>query len=156
MNKEQIIDTVRKQLTAVLAENPAHFLADIRIKPTNNIKVFLDGDGGVGIDDLVKYNKKLYKVLEEMELFPDGDYSLEVSSAGLDEPLKLERQYIKNIGRLVDITLLDDTLVSGDLLKFENDVVSVQQTIGKGKKAEIKVVEIPLSEIKTTKVGIKF
>ena len=156
MNKEQIIETVHEQLSALLADNPAHFLVDVRIKPTNNIKIFIDGDSGVGIDDLVKYNRKLYKVLEEMALFPEGDYSLEVSSAGLDEPLKLERQYIKNIGRLVDITLLDGSILSGDLMKFENEVITIQYTEGKGKKAELKTVEVPLSDIKTTKIGIKF
>ena len=156
MNKEQIIETVHEQLAALLADNTAHFLVDVRIKPTNNIKIFIDGDNGVSIDDLVKYNRKLYKVLEEMALFPEGDYSLEVSSAGLDEPLKLERQYIKNIGRLVDITLLDGSVLSGDLMKYENEVITMQYTEGKGKKAAVKTVEIPLADIKTTKIGIKF
>ena len=47
----------------------------------------------MSIDRLIRYNRKLYRVVEESSLFPGGDFSLEVSFPGLDEPLKLLRQY---------------------------------------------------------------
>ncbi|MCH5690170.1 hypothetical protein LWM68_41640 [Niabella sp. W65] len=92
---EAVIQRVENEIQDILAANPEHFLVEVKIKPTNNIKVFIDGDHGVGIDDLVKYNRALYKELEEAAIFPEGDFSLEVSSAGLGEPLKMHRQYIK-------------------------------------------------------------
>ena len=131
-------------------------MVDIRIKPTNNIKVFLDGDQGVGIDDLVKYNRMLYKQLEEDALFPDGDFSLEVSSAGLDEPLKLHRQYIKNIGREVQVTLHDGTVTEGKLVSADENNIVVEETKGKGKKAETLQHSFLFGDIKTTKILIKF
>ena len=79
----------------ILREEPVYFLVDLRIKPINNIKVFLDGDSGITIEKCVQVNRKLYRMLEEAAFFPAGDFSLEVSSAGLDEPLKSLRQYKK-------------------------------------------------------------
>ena len=156
MNKDAIIHTVQQKIETLLSEQEGHFLVDIRIKPTNNIKVFLDGDTGVGIDNLVKYNKALYKLLEEDGMFPDGDFSLEVSSAGLDEPLKMHRQYVKNTGRNVQVTLLDSTVTEGKLISVDDDSIAVEETKGKGKKAETIVHTIPFSNIKTTIVQIKF
>ena len=75
-------------------------MVEVRIKPTNNIKVYIDGDQGVSIEKLVNYNRKLYKKIEEDGMYPNGDFSLEVSSPGLDEPLKMHRQYQKNIAGL--------------------------------------------------------
>src|SRR4030088_3520730 len=105
MDKETQIESIRKMIGEILVEEPVYFLVDLRIKPTNNVKVFLDGDEGITIEKCVQVNRKLYKKLEESALFPGGDFSLEVSSAGLDEPLKSLRQYKKNIGRKVEIQL---------------------------------------------------
>lgn len=156
MSKEAIIHTVQQKLESILASQNDHFLVDIRIKPTNNIKVFLDGDKGVGIDDLVKYNRTLYKQLEEEGMFPDGDFSLEVSSAGLDEPLKLYRQYVKNLGRDVHVTLQDGSVREGKLLSASESEIVVEETKGKGKKAEAIQHTIQFNDIKTTKILIKF
>jgi Uncharacterized protein conserved in bacteria len=70
-------------------------LVQVKIKPTNNIKVFLDGDNGITIEDCIKVNRKLYAEIEELAMYPDGDFSLEVSSPGVGEPLLLQRQYVK-------------------------------------------------------------
>ena len=156
MAKEAIIHTVQQATEKILSDNPAHFLVDIKIKPTNNIKVFIDGDAGVGIDELVKYNRSLYKILEEKSLFPDGDFSLEVSSPGLGEPLKLHRQYIKNTGRDVEITLADNQKIEGKILSVTDEEIIVEETKGKGKKIEIKQHTVPFSGIKATYVCIKF
>src|SRR3954466_2645401 len=107
MDKETLIRTIEQKINDLLAAHPLHFLVEIRIKPTNNVKVFIDGDEGIILSELIDYNRKLYKILEESAMFPDGDFSLEVSSPGLDEPLKLFRQYKKNIGRFIEITLND-------------------------------------------------
>lgn len=156
MSKEAIITTVQSRIEAILSSQAEHFLVEIKIKPTNNIKVFLDGDKGVGIDDLVKYNRTLYKAVEEDGLFPDGDFSLEVSSAGLDQPLKMHRQYIKNIGRDLQVTLNDGSLKEGKLLSVTDDEIKLEETKGKGKKAEILEHAISLSDIKTAFVQIRF
>ena len=112
MQVEDHIRIIEGKVNSLLSNHPTHFLVEVRIKPTNNIKVFIDADEGVILSDLIEYNRKLYKQLEESELFPNGDFSLEVSSPGLDEPLKLFRQYKKNIGRFVEITLKDSVKVT--------------------------------------------
>ena len=69
----------------ILADEPDYFLVEARVKPTNNIKLFLDGDHGITIEKCVQINRALYKKMEGENFFPDGDFSLEVSSPGLDE-----------------------------------------------------------------------
>jgi ribosome maturation factor RimP len=89
-------------------------------------------------------------------MYPDGNFSLEVSSPGLDEPLKKRRQYKKNIGRFVDITLLDGTKKEGKLLEVTEDSVLIEWEEGKGKKKTTKQESILFDQIKTTKIQIKF
>ena len=100
MNVEPKIQALEQKVQALISNEPGFFLVEIKIGPANNIKVFMDGDSGINIDKLVQYNRRLYKQIEEENMFPGGDFSLEVSSPGLDEPLKLRRQYLKNIGRI--------------------------------------------------------
>jgi len=156
MQKETQITAIEQKVNSLLANHPSHFLVEVRIKPTNNVKVFIDADEGVILSDLIDYNRKLYKQLEESSLFPDGDFSLEVSSPGLDEPLKLFRQYKKNIGRFVDITLNDSTKREGKLIEATEDGVVIETETGKGKKKEIKQESILFDQIKNTKIQIKF
>src|ERR1700744_1086359 len=111
------IKVVESFIQALLESEQGYFLVDIRIKPTNNVKVFLDGDQGISIEKCVQFNRALYKKLEGSGLFPGDDFSLEVSSPGLDEPLKLLRQYKKNVGRQVEITLQDGSRKKGRLLE---------------------------------------
>lgn len=143
-------------MAALLEGHPSHFLVEIRIKPTNNIKVFIDADEGIMLSTLIDYNRKLYKDLEESGMFPEGDFSLEVSSPGLDEPLKKERQYRKNVGRYVHITKNDGTVLEGKLLEATEDGVLVETETGKGRKKEIKQETVLFTDIKTTKIQVKF
>ena len=147
----------------ILEEEPVYFLVDLRIKPTNNIKVFLDGDSGITIEKCVQVNRKLYKKLEEAALFPEGDFSLEVSSAGLDEPLKLFRQYKKNIGRQVEVQLQDGTQKEGQLMEVSEEGIVLEETTGKlsngklpPKKKEISSHTYLFNNIKSTKIQIVF
>ena len=150
---ESIIQLV-KEKTEGLIEGSALFLVDIKIKPTNNIKVFLDGDTGITIDAVSKVNRALYTQLEESGLFPEGDFSLEVSSPGVDEPLKFFRQYRKNIGRKVEVTLNDDQVHTGVLKAAEEEEITLEEL--SGKKKEKKEIVIPFNNIKKTVVQISF
>jgi ribosome maturation factor RimP len=129
---------------------------EVRIKPTNNVKVFLDGDQGISIEKCVKFNRALYKQLEEMALFPGGDFSLEVSSPGLDEPLKSLRQYRKNVGRQVELVLQDGGKVEGKLIEVSEDGIIVEETRGKNKKKEVISHTFLFDNIKTTKIQVVF
>ena len=156
MQTEEQIRMIEEKVNALLANHPSHFLVEIKIKPTNNVKVFIDGDEGVILSDLMMYNRKLHKQLEESNLFGDGDFSLEVSSPGLDEPLKLFRQYKKNTGRFVDITLNEGSKKEGKLIEVTNDGVMIETEKGKGKNKEVKKESILFDQIKNTKIQIKF
>jgi ribosome maturation factor RimP len=156
MQTEEQIKAIEQMVNGLLEGHPSHFLVDIRIKPTNNIKLFIDGDEGIALSDLIGYNRKLYKQLEDSNMYPDGNFSLEVSSPGLDEPLKLFRQYRKNAGRYVEIDLLDGNKKEGRLLETTEDGVVIETETGKGKKKEIKQETILFDQIKKTKIQIKF
>lgn len=156
MQTETIIGAIEQKLNGLLEGHPSHFLVEVRIKPTNNIKVFIDADEGIMLSTLIDYNRKLYKLIEESGLFPADDFSLEVSSPGLDEPLKKQRQYQKNVGRYVHITKQDGAVLEGKLLEATEDGILVETETGKGKKKEIKQETVIFSDIKTTKIQVKF
>ena len=76
MQTETQIQALTQKTEALLQGHPTHFLVEIRIKPTNNIKVFIDSDEGIPLSELIQYNRKLYKDIEESALYPDGNFSL--------------------------------------------------------------------------------
>jgi ribosome maturation factor RimP len=154
MSREENLEIIRKILEPLLVEDI--FLVDIKIKPTNNIKIYLDADGGLPIERCTKINRRLYKVIEETELFPDGNFSLEVSSPGITEPLKLHRQYLKNIGRELEVIKNDESKVLGKLINVDDEFITLEYTEGKNKKAVVHQQQVPLSEIKSAFVQIKF
>lgn len=156
MISEPQIQAIKDKVEALIGTEPELFLVEIRVKPTNNIKVFIDGDRGVSIDKLVQYNRRLYKQIEEEGMFPGGDFSLELSSPGLDEPLKLHRQYVKNIGRQVEIIKNDGIKLEGKLLSVTENEITIEEQRGKAKKMEIIQHTIPFENIKTTRIQIKF
>jgi ribosome maturation factor RimP len=150
------LEQIQKWVDELLVEEPEYFCVNLKIKPTNNIKLFLDGDNGITIEKCVKINRKLYKLIEETELYPEGDFSLEVSSPGIDEPLKLNRQFTKNIGRSLEVLLNDETKKEGKLITATDTDIIIETTEGKGKKAITQQVLIPMEQIKSAVVQIKF
>lgn len=158
MEKEVLLDKIDHWVGEMLTEEPEYFLVNAKIKPTNNIKVYLDGDKGINIDKCIRFNRMLRAKIEEAGIFPEGDFSLEVSSPGIDEPLKSIRQYKKNIGRKVEITFNDTEKKQkeGKLIEVNEETVVIEEKSGKGKNAKTENVSIPLHEIKKTVVQIQF
>ena len=140
----------------ILAEGSDCFLVDVRLKPGNKIQVFLDADAGVSLGTCTQINRKLYPKIEEAGMFEPGNFELEVSSPGLDEPLKLPRQYQKNIGRAVEVVMKDGIKISGKLISANESSISVEEIKGKGKKQEIVLHTLLTEQIKTTKIQIVF
>lgn len=143
-------------LTEPLLEGTDMFIVNIKIKPTNNIKLYLDADSGLNIAKSASINRKLYALLEEAELFPDGDFSLEVSSPGVDEPLLSVRQYKKNVGRTVLVTYNNEETPEtlGVLKEVTDEALMLEVKVGK--KKEIQMAEVPFADIKKIVVQIIF
>ena len=150
------VQAVEKMVEGMLADDPQYFLVEVKIRPTNNVKVYLDGDKGISIEKCIAYNRQLYKGLESSGLFPADDFSLEVSSPGLDEPLKLLRQYHKNVGRKVEVLLKDGIRTDGVLKEVTDTGIVVEETRGKNKKKEVLEHNFSFDTIKSTKIQIVF
>lgn len=163
-----ITDTKQKAIedfvNAQLNGSEDVFLVEVKVIPGNNIKVFLDADNGITIEKCIKINRALYNQIEESELFPNGDFSLEVSSPGIEEPLKLHRQYKKNIGRTVEITMNDGTIKEGKLTTVNNDEIVIEEKNIQKKKAppdsyrdnRDKTTNILFNQVKHAKVLVTF
>lgn len=156
MTDTERIQQIESLLQTLIAEKKEVFIVSVRIKPTNNIKIFLDADNGLNIDTSAKINRSLYRIIEEKGWYPDGNFSLEVSSPGLDEPLKLLRQYHKNIGRAVEVMLEDNAKVEGKLLQASEEAVEIEIKEGKNKKAVTLIKTIPFKEVKQVKILVSF
>lgn len=156
MSDQTLISQLENMVVDIISNQSDSFLVDLRIKPTNNIKIFIDADNGFSIEKCIKVNRALYKQIEELGIFPEGDFSLEVSSPGTDEPLKNIRQYKKNIGRKVEVIQLDEVAALGILKEVLETEIVIETSTGKGKKLEIKLINIPLNHIKTITVQVVF
>ena len=153
---ETLIQHIEQLVDSMLSAEPEYFRVNVSIKPTNNVKVFIDGDNGISIEKCVQFNRRLYKMIEDKGIYPPGEFSLEVSSPGVDEPLKLHRQYTKNIGRFIELIFNDATKKEGKLVQVAESDIIIEQTSGKGKKTFAQQLVIPFNNIKTTTVQIKF
>lgn len=156
MNVVIPLKNIEDFVTSVTSQSGTVFPVEVIISPSNDIKVFLDADDGITIEKCTAVNKALYKFIEETALFPDGNFSLEVSSPGVDQPLKLNRQYKKNIGRKVEVLLEDDTRNEGILLVVNDNEIIVEERTGKGNKITTNPVTILFNQIKQTTVLITF
>jgi ribosome maturation factor RimP len=156
MNIESQIQAIEQKVEALISPDPQTFLVEVRIRPGNNVKVYVDADNGMSIDKLAQYNRSLYRQIEESGFFPNGDFSLEISSPGLDEPLKLHRQYLKNIGREVEVVLKTGIKLEGKLASATEDEIVLEEERRNKKIKEVIPHTIPYNDIKTTKIQIKF
>ena len=157
-----MVETTEKVygLLEPLLEGTDIFIVSIKVKPINNIKVYLDADAGFSIEKCSALNRKLYGLIEVAQLFPDGDYSLEVSSPGVDEPLLQLRQYKKNIGRKVTITDMEGKEKTGIMKEVTEEYIKLEikkpELKGVKQKDESIITDIPFADIKKTVVQIIF
>ena len=150
------LEKIEEFVNQFIAKTPDLFLIEVKIAPGNKITVLLDGDKGITIENCTAVNKALYKFIEETGLFGDNNFSLEVSSFGVDKPLKLFRQYKKNIGRTVEVILNDGTRIEGTLTDANEENITIEEKIGKGNKMTTKKTTILFNQIKHTTVLITF
>ena len=136
-----------------------YFFADIKTSSNNNkIQVFIDSDSFVTIEECAKISRYLEAYIEDEKLAPEK-YILEVSSAGMDNPFKVARQYQKHLNRSVIVAMKDGKKYEGLLHKFDGEILILEQhKKPKNKKAKMIVQQItlPLEKIKTTKRKITF
>lgn len=144
-------DAIQREVESVL-EGTDKFVVEIKVKAGNRITVLLDSDTDISIDDCIAVTRHIESVYDR----ETEDYELTVSSAGIDQPIKMLRQYTKNIGREVEVTFTDGTVFSGKLVTADKDKISVYRKT-KVKKVETEETkEILLTEIKHTKEVISF
>jgi len=147
--KEQIENIIKPKI-----EEDGLFLVEVTIKSSNRISVFIDGDKGVTIEQCIDLSRFIEQSLNRDE----EDFELDVSSAGLDLPLKIQRQYIKNIGQLVDVVLTNGQKLTGKLVNAHDSGIEIEvekrvQVEGKKRKQLVTEIEAyKYADIKTTKI----
>jgi len=152
----EIVEEIRKIITTKLTD-PSQFIVDVIVtghKGPKKVLIVVDSDKGVTIDDCANLSRSLSKTFDDSALF-EGIYLLEVSTPGLDQPLKLRRQYYKNIGRRLRV-VLPQSVVEGRLIEVTDEKIRIEQETGSGKQKEIKTVDLSFSEIEKTFVLISF
>ncbi|HKZ38089.1 MAG TPA: hypothetical protein VJ184_10580 [Chryseolinea sp.] len=152
----EIVEEIKRVIATKLAD-PSQFIVDVLIlghKGPKKVLIIIDGDKGITIEDCAALSRELSKWFDESQLL-DESYMLEVSTPGLDQPLKLKRQYVKNIGRRLKVVLPETTL-EGKLVEVTEESIKIEQEIGLGKQKEIKPTNISFSEIEKTFVLISF
>ncbi len=148
---------VSQLLEEGLKEKPSVFLIDLTITSANKIIVTLDGDNGVSLQDCIDISRAIEHSLDREE----QDFSLEVASVGIGSPLKLTRQYHKNIGRTLIVKLANET-IEAELVEVDENFITLTwkarepKKLGKGKETVQKKQSIPYTDIKEAIVTVIF
>lgn len=144
-------------LDAALAERPDLFLIDLNITSGNHIKVVIDGDNGVLVEDCMFISRAIEHSLDREE----EDFSLEVMSAGAASPLVHKRQYKKHVQRTLKVKTESEN-IEGVLTEADSQAIKLEwkvrepKPVGKGKVTVKKEALIPYEDIVEAKVMIKF
>jgi ribosome maturation factor RimP len=150
-------DKVNDLLTEVLRDKPSVFLIDLTITDSFKIIVTLDGDTGVALQDCIDVSRAIENNLDREE----QDFSLEVASVGVGSPLKMVRQYKKNVGRTLIVKLATQT-IEAELVEANDNFIILSwkarepKKVGKGKETVQKKQEIPYTDIKEAIFTVTF
>ncbi|MFT5628115.1 MAG: ribosome maturation factor RimP [Glaciecola sp.] len=151
-------DTVNNLLDEALEEREDLFLISLDVLSDNAIKIIIDGDNGVIVEDCIFVSRAIENNLDREE----QDFSLEVLSAGATEPLVSIRQYMKNIGRTLSVKTKENETIEGELTQVNEANILLEwktrepKPIGKGKVTVKKEAEIAYDAILKAQVVIKF
>jgi len=141
-----------------LEKNESLFLIDFSISEDNKIRVILDGDNGVTVEDCIAISREIEHNIDREEY----DFALEVMSAGVSEPLSIPRQYKKNIGRNLKVKTNAGETIEGKLESANEESINLKwsarepKPVGKGKVTVQKEAELPYKNIVEAKVMITF
>lgn len=150
-------EKVKELLVKALDERQDLFLLEFNVSLDNQIKVVIDGDHGVNVDDCVFVSRAIEHNLDR----ETEDFSLEVTSAGATSPLINNRQYKKNIGRTIKVQTAQES-IKGELISADESGIILTwksrepKPVGKGKITVQKEKKISYDDIKEAKVMIKF
>lgn len=153
ISKEKI-----KSLIADKLSSGDYFLVSLDVSPANRIKLIVDSKKGISIDECVEFSRAIEHNLDR----ETEDFELEVTSPGLDMPLKVKEQYSKNVGRELDIILTDNKHVIGLLKQVDNDFIIIEEekkikVEGQNKKILTKLEQkISFADIHKALIVIKF
>ena len=151
------IEKISKLVKEAISENNTLFLIDLLISKDNEIKVVVDGDNGVPLKECIRISRHIEGNLDREE----EDYSLEVTTPDISEPIKNTRQYHKNINRILNVKYGEE-IIEGKLTEVLENEISLEwkarepKPIGKGKVTVNKKVTLPINKIKEAKVKIIF
>ncbi len=156
INKEKVIALVEERMNEL---NNGLYIVELTISSANSIHVEIDKIvGGVTVTDCVSVSRNVEHNLDRDE----EDFELHVSSAGLDKPLRHINQYIKNIGRRVEILRKDGEKLEGEIIKITDDTMIIKDQVSKqieNKKKKVlveEVTEVHFSDVKESKIVISF
>ncbi|NNL16826.1 MAG: ribosome assembly cofactor RimP [Flavobacteriaceae bacterium] len=150
-------EKVKELLEKALKERPELFLIDLFVLDDNQIKVVIDGDNNILVEDCMFISRAIEHNLNR----DDQDFSLEVTSAGATSPLQLKRQYKKNIGRILNVRT-SSNVFEGKLMETDDEGISLtwktreRKPVGKGKVTVQKQEKIAYNDILEAKVMLKF
>ena len=153
MLKEKVAALLEQEL----AGDKNLFLIDFKVTPDHTIKVVIDGDQGVTLKDCIRVSRAIEHKLDR----EDEDFSLEVTSAGATAPIKIPRQFLKNIGRKLQVKTLQEKFEGNLTAADENKIIlewkaREPKPVGKGKVTVVKQQEIAISDIEEAKVKLNF
>ena len=153
MNQAALKDIVDE----ALALNESLYLIELSISVNNKVQVVVDGDNGVSLSETMRISRAINDNFDrEVE-----DFSLEVSTPDIAHPLKVKRQYIKNLNRILKVKTEEEEL-EGTLVTADEDKIVLQwkvrepKPVGKGKVTVDKTATLEYTEIKEAKVKILF
>ncbi|MCL7752180.1 ribosome assembly cofactor RimP [Polaribacter sp. Z022] len=148
---------VKDLVDEAIALNDSLFLIDLTISANNKIQVTVDGDKGVPLSECIRISRSVDGNFDREE----EDFSLEVTTPDIAHPLKVKRQYIKNISRILKVKTSEEEF-EGTLVEADEDKIVLNwkarepKPIGKGKVTVQKSVTLDYKDIKETKVKIVF
>ncbi|MFZ4101210.1 MAG: ribosome assembly cofactor RimP [Sphingobacterium thalpophilum] len=150
--EKRVIELVEEKI----AERPDLFLVDVQMHNSGILSILVDGDNGVPISDCVAISRHVGFHLEEENTIEQA-YRLEVSSPGIDTPLKSIRQFRKNINRSLKVKLINGNTREGKLLDADESGITIQEIFKeKGKKAVTIESYIQTTDISETIVLVSF
>jgi len=147
------VDKIR-EIAEVKIKEGENYIVEIKVKPGNKITIALDNDKAISIADCVEMSRYVESHLDREK----EDFELSVMSAGMSEPFKITRQYIKNIGRQVDVVTKEGEKYSGKLAAANEEEITLETKIKekKGKQVTVSNINLKYNQIKETKRVISF